>query len=98
MLDGTYQISLSSPIGPLNGTLSLITNGNNVQGILETMGMKSNFSGLKIANDKCKFSGNFNTPMGKISYNAIGSVSSNNLTLDINTSQGNLKLVGKKIK
>ena len=98
MLDGTYKVSLNSPIGPINGNITLITNGNNVQGIIETMGMKNNFSGNKIANDKCKFTGNINTPMGRINYNAICTISGNNLQLDASTGYGNFQLVGTRIR
>lgn len=98
MLDGTYKVSLATPIGPINGTITLITNGNTIQGTLETMGMKNTFNGMKIANDKCKFSDVLNTPMGKINYNAVCSVFNNTIELDISTSQGNFKITGKKIK
>lgn len=97
MLDGTYKVSLNTPIGSINGTIKLISNGNNIQGILETMGMKNTFNGIKIANDKCKFSDILNTPMGKINYNAICSVFNNTVELDISTSQGNFKITGKRI-
>lgn len=96
MLDGTYGVSLKTPIGPLNGNITLITNGNNVKGILETMGMKSNFNGVKIANDKCKFAGNLNTPMGNINYTAICNVYGDNLELDASIPQGNIKIQGKR--
>lgn len=97
MLDGTYNISLNTPIGALNGQITLITNGNNVQGIVETMGMKNSFNGSKISNDKCKFSGNLNTPLGNLSYNAICTVQNNILDLEANTAQGNFKISGKRI-
>ena len=97
MLDGTYKLSLNTPMGALSGNITLNTNGNNVQGILETLGMKSNFNGSKIAYDKCKFSGNLNTPMGKINYTATCIVVDNNLELDISTSQGSFNLKGKRI-
>lgn len=97
MLDGTYKLSLNTPIGPLSGNIRLYTNGNNVQGILETMGMKSNFNGSKLSNDKCQFSGNLNTPMGKLNYNATCTVAGNKLELDVATSQGSFKLEGIRI-
>ena len=97
MLDGTYKVSLNTPMGPINGNIKLITNGKNIQGILETMGMKNTFNGILIANDKCKFSDTLNTPMGKINYNAVCYVYNNAIELDINTSQGNFKITGKKI-
>lgn len=98
MLDGTYQISVNTPLGPLKGNVILITNGNSVQGTFEVMGMKSNFNGFKIANDKCKFSSSLNTPMGNLNYNAVCTVLGNTLKLDIATSQGNINITGNRIK
>ena len=98
MLDGIYSVSLNTPLGSINGKITLITNGNNVQGIVETMGMKNGFNGVKIANDKCKFSGNLNTPIGNLNYNAICYVSNDILELEANTPQGNIKISGKRVK
>ena len=98
MLDGTYNVSLKTPIGPINGIITLITNGNNVQGIIETMGIKNNFNGTKISNDKCTFQGSFNTPMGNIAYNATCSVTGDNLELEASTSQGNIKISGTRAR
>ena len=96
MLDGKYGILLNSPMGPINGNITLITNGNNVQGILDIMGMNSNLNGFKISNDKCKFTGNFNTPLGNINYDAVCTVNGNSLQIDANTKYGNLKIEGKR--
>lgn len=97
MLEGKYKVSLNTPIGPINGVISLLTNGNSVQGIIETMGMKSSFYGSKIANEKCKFNGNLNSPFGQITYDAICTVNNNSLVLEASTSQGKIKISGTRI-
>ena len=74
MLDGTYRISLNTPMGAIRGNITLVTNDVLVQGTLELVGMKNNFNGKKIADDKCNFNGNLNTPLGNISYDAICTV------------------------
>lgn len=75
MLDGKYSSSLNTPMGPINGTIMLKSDGNNVQAMLETLGMKNNFKGIQTKENECKFSGNFNTPFGNIQYNATRSCS-----------------------
>ena len=40
MLDGKYTSSLNTPMGAINGVITLMSNGNQVQGIVEIMGMK----------------------------------------------------------
>lgn len=97
MLDGKYRISLKTPLGAMKGTITLISNGNNVQGILEMMGSKNNFNGSKIADDKCRFNGNLNTPMGNLNYDAICSVSGSTLELDAKTPAGSIKILGDRL-
>ena len=97
MLDGKYSISLSTPIGPINGTITLNCVGESVSGILETMGMKNNFQGKKIKDNQCQFKGNFNSPLGNIQYTADCIVNGNNIELIANTNKGNFKLQGKRV-
>jgi hypothetical protein len=97
MLDGKFGCSLNTPMGAINGKITLLTNGNNVSGILETMGMKNNFSGIKTKENECNFKGKFNTPMGVIEYTANCIVNGNELTLITNTNKGNFKIQGKRM-
>lgn len=97
MLDGRYSSSLNTPMGGINGTITLKCNGNYVQGILEAMGMKNNFQGMKTNENECQFKGNFNTPMGNIEYTAMCKVMNNNLELIANTNKGSFKIMGKRM-
>ena len=97
MLDGKYASSLNTPMGAINGTITLITNGNNVQGTIETMGMKNQFQGMKTKENECAFKGNFNTPLGNIQYTATCTVNNNALELMANTNKGSFKLMGKRM-
>ncbi len=97
MLDGKYVSSLNTPMGVINGAITLMSKNNNVQGMLEIMGMKNNFQGVRTAENECKFSGNFNTPLGNIEYNATCKVINDNLELLASTNKGNFKLMGKRV-
>lgn len=97
MLEGKYSSSLNTPMGAINGTITLMNNGNNIQGILETMGMKNNFRGIKTKENECNFKGNFNTPLGNIEYVATCVVKDNNLELMASTNKGKFKIMGKRI-
>lgn len=96
MLDGKYGCSLNTPMGPINGTITLMTAGNIAQGVLETMGMKNTFKGNKTKENECTFSGNFNTPMGAINYTASCIVNGNMLEVMANTNKGSFKIQGKR--
>lgn len=97
MLDGKYGCSLNTPMGALNGTVTLMSRGNNVQGILEIMGMKNEFNGVRTKDNECNFKGNLNTPMGAIEYTAICIVNGNELELMTTTNKGNFKILGKRL-
>ena len=97
MLDGKYTSSLNTPMGAINGVITLISNGNQVQGIVEIMGMKNQFMGMKTNENTANFKGNFNTPMGNIDYTASVMVNGNMLELMANTNKGNFKIQGKRM-
>lgn len=97
MLDGKYGASINTPMGAINGTITLVCNQNAVQGVIETMGMKNNFQGTKTKENECQFKGNFKTPLGVIEYNATCVVMNNNLELMANTNKGNFKIMGKRM-
>lgn len=97
MLDGKYGCSLNTPMGALNGSITLMSNGNDVQGILEIMGMRNAFNGKRTRQNECGFKGNFNTPMGNIEYNATCIVNGNELELITSTNKGNFKILGKRM-
>ena len=97
MLDGKYSSSLNTPMGAISGSIILMSNGNNVQGILETMGMKNKFQGVKTKENECMFKGDFNTPMGNIHYTATCIVNANMLELVANTNKGSFKIQGKRV-
>ncbi len=97
MLDGKYTSSLNTPMGAINGTITLATNGNNVQGTIETMGMRNQFQGMKTKENECTFKGNFNTPLGNIQYTAMCTVNNNTLELMASTNKGSFKLMGKRM-
>lgn len=98
MLDGTYNTSLDTPMGKINGMITLVTNGNSVQGIIEVMGSKSSFNGVKVSNDKCTFNGNIKTPIGAIDYKSICTVIGDILNMEISLPQGRFTMTGKRKK
>lgn len=98
MFDGKYRASINTPMGPMNGVITLMSKENNsVQGMIEIIGMKNSFSGMKMQENAAKFSGKFNTPLGSIEYNATCTVINNNLELVANTNKGNFKIQGVRV-
>ena len=65
---------------------------------MEIMGSKSYFNGGRLEDNKCIFSGKFNTPMGEISYNILGILEEDKLNIFAETNKGRFKLEGKRIR
>lgn len=97
MFDGKYSASINTPMGAINGAITLITKGNNAEGFIEIMGMKNKFKGMMMKPNIAKFSGNFSTPIGNIEYNAMCTVVNDTLELSANTNKGNFKIQGKRM-
>lgn len=97
MFDGKYGASINTPMGNINGTITLMSRGNDAEGIIEIMGMKNNFKGVKVETNIAKFSGKFNTPMGNIEYNATCTVKDNVLELAATTNKGKFQIQGKRM-
>lgn len=97
MLDGTYNISLNTPLGGINGKLSLFSNPTSVEGVIEVMEMKNSFKGSKLSDNMCQFSGNLPTPLGNVSYTATCEVRHNTLELNAKTNLGNIKILGARV-
>ena len=80
-MDGIYETSINTPMGPIHARLTLKTNGNDLNGILEVMGMKNSITGGKVNGNVCYLNGSIQNNMINITYNT----------------QGELKLQAKKV-
>lgn len=98
MLEGRYQLILNTPMGEIKGILELRMEKGELCGTLEAMGGKNHFKGGKVEGNKCAFSGEFNTPLGVISYNILGIAEGNKLMIYAETNKGRFKLEGTRIK
>jgi len=96
-MDGIYQITMNTPMGPMNGKVTLKTNGENLTGVLEIMGMKNNLGNGKVKGNQCYFKGNIKNSALNIEYEIMGQLTGNNLNIYAKTNMGEFKLQGKKI-
>ena len=97
MVEGNYNLKLSSPIGDITGILNLYQGRSGLEGILETMGSKNMFYGGIEEDNKFTFTGEFKTPIGPITYEALGILNGNNLDIYTGTNKGRFKITGTKI-
>lgn len=96
-MDGIYEISMNTPMGKMGGKVSLKTNGENITGILEIMGMKNNLGNGRVKQNQCYFKGNIKNNALNIEYEVMGQLNGNILNIYAKTNMGEFKLQGKKI-
>lgn len=96
-MDGIYEIKLNTPMGAMNGKVTLKTNRENIDGVLEIMGMKNNLNGGRIKGNQCYFKGNIKNNALNIEYELMGQLTGNILNIFAKTNMGEFKLQGKKI-
>ena len=96
-MDGIYEIKLNTPMGAMSGKVTLKTNGENIDGVLEIMGMKNNLNGGRVKGNQCYFKGNIKNNALNIEYELMGQLTGNILKIFAKTNMGEFKLQGKKI-
>lgn len=96
-MDGIYEISMNTPMGKMGGNVSLKTNGENITGMLEVMGMKNNLGNGRVKGNQCYFKGNIKNNALNIEYEVMGQLNGNVLNIYAKTNMGEFKLQGKKV-
>ena len=96
-MDGIYEIKLNTPMGAMSWKVTLKTNGEKIDGVLEIMGMKNNLNGGRVKGNQCYFKGNIKNNALNIEYELMGQLTGNILNIFAKTNMGEFKLQGKKI-
>lgn len=95
-MDGNYETSITTPMGNMNAKIQLRTNGENLEGIVDVMGMKNNITGGKVNGNKCYFKGSVKNSVINIQYEIAGELIGNILNICARTNMGEFKLQAKK--
>jgi predicted TIM-barrel fold metal-dependent hydrolase len=94
--DNIYNIVVSSPMGEIDGTAELNINGTALAGSLTFMGKVNAFTGGTIdADGKVAFSGDLQTPMGKIPYTLTGTFKNGVIDALAKTKMGDIPIRSK---
>ena len=97
-VDGTYQITTDTPMGKMESTLTLKTDGDSLSGSNASAMMgKVEFSGGKVDGNNFTFQMSLNTPMGQMEMTNNGSVDGDNISGEVQTSMGNMAYSGVRI-
>ena len=98
MISGKYAITMKTPLGPKNGTLTLSSEGDQLSGMLEIMGQKNALSNGRMIGNVCEFTGEIKTMMGKISFSVRGTIEDGKLNAVAETKSGKMEINGTQIQ
>lgn len=97
MLDKTYKICLSAPLGKRVGTLYINIDEGSTNGCLEVMNHKNPISDLRLLDGSISFSGEIESLVSKTEYTAAGTVCGRKILLNLKTSSGVYAVSGEEI-
>lgn len=99
MSEKKYHIRLSVPLGQRDGTLILHESDGMVNGWLEVMNRKNALSGQLSDDGQLALSGAIQTLMSTVQYTATGTISGDDLLLNLETASGAyFPVSGKELK
>ena len=98
MIDGTYSISLDTPLGSKSGMVNLTTSGNQVVAQIDAPLIgKQKIVGTLKGTDGFTASGSMRMGLlGKLDYTAEGHVEGDTITCDISSKKGTITVSGKR--
>lgn len=95
--DGTYQVTVKTPMGDIDGRLTIQTDGDVFSGTLETSFGASDFSGGHINGDQLQWQAETKTPMGAFDVSFTATIDDGKLTGQATTPLGAAPMEGVKI-
>lgn len=95
-MNGTYNVTLHTPIGVKNGTITFFNKNEMLNGSIRTMGNTSFFMNGKTHGNSFEFSGILNAGFFRISYTAKGTVIGDVLKAVASTKIGTFQINGTR--
>ena len=71
---GSYKVTVKTPIGPQEGSLTLRVDGNSLSGALTNPTGASEFSGGTVSGTEVRFATKIKTPLGRLKAQVVGTV------------------------
>lgn len=94
--DGTYNITVHTPMGDQQGTLTIKMEGDAFSGTLETAMGTSDLSDCSISGNELQWRAETETPMGSIDVSFKAAINDDTITGEALTPFGSAPLEGKK--
>jgi hypothetical protein len=95
ILDNTYEIVVSTPMGELPGKAVLNIDGNSLSGMLSLLNHDNPFAGGSIEDGRIAFQGEMKTPVGSMPYTVVGILLKGKIEAVAKTKMGELSIRSK---
>lgn len=95
-MNGTYHVTLVTPIGPQSGSISFLDRNGVLSGSIRTMGGTSYFENGKVEGNAFEFSGILNAGFLHFRYTVKGKTEGNSLRGTAITDSGTYPIYGEK--
>lgn len=79
-IQGQYNVTVKTPVGTQEGSLSLTVDGDSLSGVLTNPKGASEFSGGTVSGNEVAFRTKIRTPMGRLPAQVIGRVDGRRFT------------------
>ena len=98
MIDGTYRFEIDVPFGRKEGTIVLRTEGNTAFADIDAPVIGKNHMEGQVDGDTFTAQGSGKIKfMGNVEFTAVGTVSGDNLHVDIKSTKGDFALEGVRV-
>lgn len=95
--DGTYHVTVKTPMGSLEGDLTIRSSGNSFSGSMQTPFGASNFSGGRINGNQLKWQAETKTPMGSFDVTYSATVDGDKINGEATTPLGAAPMEGARV-
>lgn len=98
MIDGSYEITLKSPMGLKRGNLLVTTQAEQMIGTIDILNHVNEFKGQISDNGEFEVIDEIKTSVGQVPYDLKGKICGDEMQALMETSKGIMEVVGKRIK
>ncbi|MDL2219001.1 hypothetical protein LJC04_01505 [Ruminococcaceae bacterium OttesenSCG-928-O06] len=95
-MDGSYNVTVDTPMGAQEGVFTIKTDGNTFSGDFTFMGNPSELSGGTIDGNNFSIKCVINSPVGAIDATIAGTIDGDTLKANASTGLGEMPINGKK--
>jgi hypothetical protein len=94
---GDYKITLNTPVGPQEGSLSLQVDGMSLSGTIHNAKGATDFDGGTVKGNEVDFKARISTPIGHLKAHVTGTVDGDRFTGSAKLPLGSAQIEGTRI-